>query len=121
MFKIFAFTQKMYTVELMGKFHFICKVDGKPKGSSVRGCGNPDLRKENHFRTCFPFSHLPITKLSCRRNIIIADKSELLKQPLMSNPECDLGGESLGHSSHPFSSHSKHSSKLSSLLRAMQR
>lgn len=48
MFKIFAFTQKMYTVELMGKFHFICKVDGKPKGSSVRGCGNPDLRKENH-------------------------------------------------------------------------
>lgn len=46
MFKIFAFTQKMYTVELMGKFHFICKVDGKPKGSSVRSCGNPDLRKK---------------------------------------------------------------------------
>ena len=81
----------------------------------------PLLRTENHFRTCFPFSHLPITKLSCRRNIIMADNSELLKQPLMSNPECDLGGESLGHSSHPFSSHSKHSSKPSCLLRGMQR
>ena len=51
----------------------------------------------------------------------MAENSELLKQHFMSNLECDLGGESLGHSSHPFSSHSKHSSKLSCLLRGMQR
>lgn len=49
------------------------------------------LRKENHFRTCFPFSHLPITKLSYRRNITVVQSGLHKTAPHEQPRYLDLG------------------------------